>query len=194
MHWHLVFVRHKGAQQVLVVGPWTAAGETSWGPDAEILWIKFKLGTFMPDLPVNKCRDAETPLPLGAFNSVWINGASWQFPDFENADLFVKKLVREDALVHDPLVTTTLHDDDVVPDVAPRTLRHRFLRATGLTYSHVRQAERARRAVTLLEQGVSILDTVFEAGYYDQPHLTRSLQRFFGSTPAQLAGTSGDPR
>ena len=36
----------------------------SWGNDAEILWIKFKLGTFMPDLPARNFMDVETALPL----------------------------------------------------------------------------------------------------------------------------------
>ena len=34
--------------------------------------------------------------------------------------------------------------------------------------------------------GVSILDTAYEAGYFDQPHLTRSLKQFIGRTPAQI--------
>jgi methylphosphotriester-DNA--protein-cysteine methyltransferase len=55
-----------------------------------------------------------------------------------------------------------------------------------LTQLHIYQAERARRAEALLRQGVSILDTVFEAGYYDQPHLTRSLKQFIGHTPGQI--------
>ncbi len=33
---------------------------------------------------------------------------------------------------------------------------------------------------------MSILDTVERAGYFDQPHLTRSLKRFIGQTPAQI--------
>ncbi len=45
---------------------------------------------------------------------------------------------------------------------------------------------RARHARTLLQQGISILDTVEQAGYADQPHLTRSLKRFMGQTPAQI--------
>jgi methylphosphotriester-DNA--protein-cysteine methyltransferase len=71
-------------------------------------------------------------------------------------------------------------------DMSPRTLRHRFLRVTGLTQGTIRQIERAYHAVTLLEQGVSILDTVQQAGYSDQPHLTRSLKHFMGQTPAQV--------
>jgi AraC-like DNA-binding protein len=37
-----------------------------------------------------------------------------------------------------------------------------------------------------LKQGISILSAVYEAGYYDQAHLTRSLKRFIGQTPAQI--------
>jgi hypothetical protein len=37
-----------------------------------------------------------------------------------------------------------------------------------------------------LTQGVSILDTVHEAGYFDQAHLTRSLRHFIGQTPARI--------
>ena len=48
------------------------------------------------------------------------------------------------------------------------------------------QIERARYATCLLQEGVSILDTVEQAGYFDQPHLTRALKRYIGQTPAQI--------
>jgi methylphosphotriester-DNA--protein-cysteine methyltransferase len=67
-----------------------------------------------------------------------------------------------------------------------RTAQRRFLQATGVTHSAVRQIERARHATNLLKQGVSILDAVHDAGYYDQAHLTRSLKRLIGQTPAQV--------
>jgi methylphosphotriester-DNA--protein-cysteine methyltransferase len=56
----------------------------------------------------------------------------------------------------------------------------------------VRQIERARYATTLLRQGLSILDVVYEAGYYDQPHLTRALKHFIGLTPAHILDRSRD--
>jgi methylphosphotriester-DNA--protein-cysteine methyltransferase len=92
--------------------------------------------------------------------------------------------VREEVLVRDPVVEAALQGQ--LPEMPSRTVRHRFLRATGLTQLHIYQAERAQRAEALLKQGISILDTVFEAGYYDQPHLTRSLKQFIGHTPGQL--------
>jgi hypothetical protein len=184
IHWHLVFVRLNGSLRPLVVGPWTTAGVASWGEGAEILWIKFKLGAFMPHLPFRVLLDKETILPEAARrHSFWLNSSAWQFPDYENVETFVDRLVRDEVLVRDPVVNTALQGQ--LQDTPSRTVRHRFLRATGLTQSHIHQFERAKRAAALLEQGVSILDTVHEAGYFDQPHLTRAIKLFIGKTPGQ---------
>jgi methylphosphotriester-DNA--protein-cysteine methyltransferase len=83
--------------------------------------------------------------------------------------------VRQGLLVHDPIVDTVLQGE--VSDLSARSTQRRFLRATGLTHTIVRQIERARYATMLLKLGTSILDTVFEAGYFDQPHLTRSVKQ-----------------
>ena len=183
-HWHMVLVRLNGNVQLLVVGPLTTAGVLPYTEGAEILWIKFKLGTFMPHLPTRDFLDVETILPGAASNSFWLKGSAWQFPDNNNAETFIDRLVRDDVLVCDPVVNATLQDH--LPEMPSRTVRHRFLRATGLTQSHIRQMKRAQQAEALLQQGVSILDTVYEVGYFDQPHLTRSLKRWIGHTPAQI--------
>ncbi|MBI1256452.1 MAG: helix-turn-helix domain-containing protein [Chloroflexi bacterium] len=185
VHWHMVFVRTRGQFHPLVVGPLTTAGIASWGDEAEILWIKFKLGTFMPHLPAKNFLDVETRLPEAAGQTFWLKGAAWELPTFENADTFVTRLVRENVLERDPVVKAALHDQLKPEAIAARTVRHRFLRSTGLTQAHIRQFERAQQAAALLEQGVSILDTVYELGYFDQPHLTKALKRFLGKTPAQ---------
>jgi len=184
VHWHMVLARHSGDTRLLVVGPWTTAGATFYTEGAELLWIKFKLGAFMPHLPTRGFLDLETILPGAASQSFWLKGAAWQFPDYENVETFVKRLVQEEILVRDPIILAALQDQP--QEMSARTLRHRFLQATGLTQSHIRQFERAQRAAALLREGVSILDTVEAVGYYDQPHLTRSLKQFIGHTPAQL--------
>lgn len=186
VHWHMVFVREQGRAHPLVVGPLKTSGVASWQKGAEILWIKFKLGTFMPYLPVRQWLDSETALPKASSQSFWLNGCSWQFPDFENVETFVKRLVREEVLLRDPIVKAVLQG--YPQEVAPRTVRHRFLQATGLTQNHIQQFQRAQQATILLQQGFSILDTVYELGYFDQPHLTRSLRRFMGTTPGQAVG------
>lgn len=184
INWHMVFVKHSRYTQLLLVGPLTMSGVASWKAGAEIVWIKFKLGTFMPRLPVRSYLDSETPLPGASTTSCWLDTSVWQFPDYENADTFVERLIRRDVLAHDPLVPAVLEGQ--THDMPARTLRHRFLRATGLTQGHIRQYERAQQATALLRQGASIADTMFEAGYFDQPHLTRSLKHWVGYTPAQI--------
>ena len=188
IHWHMVFVKHPGGVRPLVVGPLTSSGIASWGEGAEILWIKFKLGMFLPHLPTKKYLDSEQALPDASSDRFWWRGAALQLPTFENVEAFVNRLVHEEDLVHDPVVTAVQRDQPI--GMSPRTVRHRFLQATGQTQSHIRQYERAIKAASLLRHGVSIADTVFEAGYFDQPHLTRSLKQFVGYTPAQLSRES----
>lgn len=188
IHWHMVFVKHPSGTLALAVGPLTTSGITSWGEGGEILWIKFKLGVFMPHLPMKHYLNAEQTLPDASRDRFWLKGAARQIPDFENVESFIDRLVREEELVHDPAVSAALQVGPLeMPD---RTLRHRFLQATGQTQKHIRQYERAIKAASLLRHGVSILDTVFETGYFDQPHLTRSLRQFIGYTPAQILSKS----
>jgi len=184
IHWHMVFVSHPGGSLPIVVGPLTSSGMASWGEGAEILWIKFKLGVFLPHLPAKDYLNEEQVLPEASSERFWWKGSARQFPNFENVETFIERLVRENDLVRDPVVDAALQDQQL--ELSPRTLRHRFLQATGQTQSHIRQYERAIKAASLLRHGVSILDTVFEAGYFDQPHLTRSLKQFVGHTPAQI--------
>jgi hypothetical protein len=169
---------------VVFVGPWTTAGNTYYTEGAEILWVKFRLGAFMPHLPARRFLDVEMILPEAARRSFWLKGSAMQFPDYENAETFVSRLVHDGVLVRDPLVNAVLQDRP--QDLSPRTVRHRFLRATGLNQSHIRQVERAQHAAELLRRGVSIPDAVYEVGYFDHPHLTRSLKQWVGHTPAQI--------
>lgn len=189
-HWHMVLVNHNGNTQLRVVGPLTASGPLPYIEGIELLWIKLKLGTFMPHLPTTDFRDMETVLPDATRQSFWLKGSAWQFPTYENADTFVARLVREEILVCDPIVAAALNGE--AEDIASRTLRYRFVRATGLTRSHIRQVERAQRAEMLLRHGTPTLDCVAELGYYDQPHLTRSLKQFIGHTPSQIARLGED--
>lgn len=184
-HWHLVFVTQGRKRQVFLTGPLRTAGQAAWGADAEILWLKFALGSYMPHLPFKHLMDQQTPLPEAASRSVWLKGMATAWPTYDTAEMFVQRLVREDVLRRDPLIAAALADH--APLVPERTLRHRFLHATGLTQGKVRQMARAQHAVDLLARGTSILDTVHEAGYFDQPHLARSLRQYIGRTPAQIA-------
>ena len=186
----LVVTRQPGKMTLTVRGPETKATSLVEYPvDGEWVGILCKLGTFLPHLPAGELVDTTITLPEATAHSFWLNGAAWQFPDYENADTFVDRLVREGLLLHEPIVDAALQGH--LPDVSLRCVQRRFLRAAGVTHSAARQIERARYATTLLRQGVTLVDTVYLAGYFDQPHLCRSLKHFIGETPARVSDKSG---
>jgi AraC-like DNA-binding protein len=183
----IVLTRYKGKTTLTVRGPETKATFLDYqSVGAEYLGITFKLGAFMPHLLPKNLRDwRNVDLPQANSQSFWLQGSAWQFPTYENVDTFIARLVHDGLLVTDPLIDTLLQGHSQALSI--RAVQYRFLNATGLTNRTIQQITRAQQAYSLLEQGVSILDTVFEAGYADQPHLTRALKRFFGQTPAQVA-------
>jgi AraC-like DNA-binding protein len=185
----MIVTKQQDAISFSVRGPETKASPAPIPKDAEILGITFKLGTFMPYLPASELVDRGINLPEAATQSFWLHGSTWQFPNFDNADTFVERLVRQGLLAHEPIVEAALQGQ--LKELSLRSVQRRFLRATGLTHSAIYQIERARTAMTLLQQGVSILDTVEQAGYYDQPHMTRSLRRLIGQTPAEIVRGNG---
>jgi AraC-like DNA-binding protein len=185
-HWEIVVTSQLGKRYITVRGPETRATLARSPGDAEFFGIVFKLGTYMPHFPLEERRDRnDLTLPRATGDSFWLNGAVWQLPDYENADTFVARLVHEGLLVREPVVEAAL--EGRLDGLSLRTVQRRFLHATGLTLSAVRKIERARQAASLLEQGLPILDIVYEAGYFDQPHLTKSLKHLVGQTPAQIA-------
>ncbi len=183
---YAIVVTKSGDKTILTVrGPETGATLATGHAGAEFLGIQFKAGAFMPNLPPKMIMDRhDLDLPEASDKSFRLNSATWQFPDFENADTFVDWLVRDGLLVYDPVVAAVLRGQPA--GLSLRTAQRRFLQATGLTHNTLYQIERARYATTLLKQGLPILDTVDQAGYFDQSHLTRSLKHFIGLTPAQI--------
>src|SRR5262249_22172806 len=152
--------------------------------EGEWFAIRFKLGTFMPLLRPGDLRDRKTvTLPDASGRSFWLNGSLWEYPNFENAETFVNRLVPTGLISRNHSILEFLHDER--QERSLRTVQRHVLQATGLTHGAIRQIERARYATNLLKQGAAIVDAVHKAGYYDQAHLTRSLKRFVGQTPAQ---------
>jgi hypothetical protein len=190
VRWNLLFVKQNGQVRVSAEGATNHHVPKTQTEGAEFLVIKFRLGVYMPYLPPEGLLNGDAVLPQAAGRNFWLNGSAWQLPDFENIEAFVNRMVRQDALIVDPVVSAVLQHQLQSPDVSPRTVRRRFIRAIGLTYNGIQQIERAQQAAALLEQGVPILDVAYQLGYADQPHLTRSLRRFYGQTPSQIMRVS----
>lgn len=184
--WQIVFVQSAGASNSVVArGAETLATRSGIPRDAEIFGIEFELGSFLTEFPLGSIVDNAQSLCTDLHNSFWLNGTRFETPAFENVEAFVERLVRSGGLVRDPVVEQILNRRPV--SLSDRSIQRRFMRATGLTYATLRQIERACRASALLRNGTSILDVVDGQGYSDQAHLTRSLKRYFGTTPGHIS-------
>ncbi len=184
-HWEMVVTRHRGVTTLTVRGPETKATAIDCPGEAEWLGIRFKVGTFMLELPVVNLLDGkDVNLPRVTSHSFWLTGSAWEFPDFENAETFVARLMKGGVIARDSAVEAALQGEHQA--LSLRSVQRHFLQATGMTHNRFRQIERARYATNLLKQGVSILDTVYEVGFFDQAHLTRTLKRLIGQTPAKI--------
>lgn len=185
-HWEMVVSRVEGQISLTVRGPETVASTVALPAHGEWFAIRFRLGTCMPALLPGRLRDCNAvTLPPAGRRSFWLNGSAMDYPTFENAEVFVNRLVRAGTIATDPLVMRALRGAPVAGSV--RTLERRFRQVTGLTHGAVRQIERARTATLLLRRGVALMDVAHATGYYDQAHLIRSLRRFVGQTPTEIA-------
>ena len=182
--WEMVVTRQHDRSALTVRGPETSASPAPIPEDAAFVGITFRLGAVLHHLPPSLLVNGAVTLPDATRGSFWLAGGAWPFPDYDTADAFVARLIREGLLVQDPLVASALAGH--ATDLSPRSVQRRIVRATGLTQQTIRQIKRAHAAAALLAQGVAILDVVDQLGYADQAHLSRALRRFIGDTPARL--------
>lgn len=182
--WELVFWRADGVVGAAVRGPETRASKAIVTGDSESFGIAFTHGTSMTHLPVDSLVDQELEIPRTSANSFVLRGEEWRVPAMDDAETLVQKLVRAGVIVRDPLVDEVVWGG--IARVGSRSVQRRVAAATGLTRSSIRQIERARHAAALIGEGASGLEVVHRLGYYDQPHMARSLQRLIGRTATQL--------
>src|SRR4051812_36637912 len=148
VHWELVFWWQGGVASAAVLGPETKAGPAPVPEEAEFFGISFAHGTAMPHLTPDGLVDGGVVLPQATDGSFWLKGSAWRPPGFDDAELFVRRLVREGVLARDPVATAALSERE--PAVSERTVQRRVVTTTGLTRGAIRRIERARQAAVLI--------------------------------------------
>ena len=188
-HWEMVFTKQKGKFTLSIRGPETKASPAPIPTGhVEYFGIIFKCDVFMHYLHKKTLVNDAVHLPETIKNSFWLQGETWEFPNFENADTFVSRLTRNEMLLQDNVVKDVLLGR--TRELSLRSVQRRFLHVTGLAYKTIQQIERARQALIMLQSGTPILETATQAGYFDQSHLTRSLKLFSGQTPIDIVKSS----
>jgi hypothetical protein len=181
----LVFTRLPGFSAVTLRGPVSRGGLVECPPNGEWLAVRFRLGTYLPQFPTAALIDHQNvDLPMLSHDRFWLSGRAWEIPRYDNAEHFVARLVQAGIIARSDAADAAIEGDS--GRMGRRSVQRHFRRVTGMTYSSYRQIERARHAAALLVGGSSVLDATFDAGYFDQAHLTRSVRQLIGTTPARL--------
>jgi len=143
---------------------------------------------FAPRAPGAMMLNRVLVRPLVTARSFAIDGEALEIPTFENADGLVYRLARRGLLLRDELVENATSGQPRA--ISQRSIQRHILMATGMTPKQFEQIQRACRAVDLLRSGMVPAAVALEAGYSDQPHLTRALKSIMGRTPAAILRAS----
>ncbi|MFC6329583.1 helix-turn-helix transcriptional regulator, partial [Alloalcanivorax gelatiniphagus] len=65
--------------------------------------------------------------------------------------------------------------------------RHLFREELGVNLKRFQLHLKCQRALTLWRDGMSLTDLALAAGFYDQPHLNRTLRAMFDTLPSRYA-------
>lgn len=102
-HWHMLVIKHSSSPtKVIVRGPESKASIVDIPQAAEFIGIEFKLGTFMPALPISALVDDAKELDAVSNSHINLAKSNWEMPTFETAADFVAHLARDEVLVRDP--------------------------------------------------------------------------------------------
>jgi AraC-like DNA-binding protein len=179
-HCDFVFWEGRDGVHAGIQGPESRASQAPVPADAEFIGIRLALGTILPARPASTLVDrfVEFPVESGWFH---LGGDRIRMPRFDDAEEFIALLVCRDLLL------PQLVRDGALTD---RTRQRQYLAAVGLPRRTVLQIERANDAAVRLRQGQPPAAVAQESGYFDQPHLARSLRRFIGPSATELAKDS----
>ena len=171
---------------VTLRGPSTYGEAIECPPNGEWVTIRFGLGTHFPRLPTGGLIDRHgLNLPVVGRSHFWFSDLKWEIPTFANAEHFVDRLAMAGVIAREHSVGAAVEGDAAW--MSKRSVQRRFVKTMGMTLGGFQQIRRARHAASLLADGYGLLDASFQAGYYDQAHMTKAMKRLIGTTPARLA-------
>ena len=188
----LIWSAGRGA---FVAGPDTAPNPVESAPGAVLLGIRFRPGAGGPalGLPLSELRDRRVDLAeLAPALARELHGEL----DPREAALRLQRAARELAAAPgDPVVAEAvarLADPAARVEVlaaavglSERQLRRRFHAAAGYGPKTLQRVLRFRRFLAGPREDLA--RAALEAGYADQPHLTREVTRLAGTSPGRLA-------
>ena len=183
--WDLIaVVKADGTRMVFITGQATKAERLNYKAGEESVVIQFAAGAYLLDFKGAPFTDSFIMLPLPDDTHFELAGQVFSWPTFENAEELIADMVQRGVLANDVLVDGMLHG---TPKAASkRSVERHFKTTTGLSPKKLADIRRAQEAVRMLKTGKDPSAAAAEAGYYDQPHLSKSLKRLMDSLPSDV--------
>jgi len=99
-HLEMVVSRVRGKVFLTLRGPETRATEADCPADGEWVGIRFTLGTYLPKHPTGRLIDRQDEQMPDRGGRFWLDNDTWEYPTFENAETFVRRLARRGVIAH----------------------------------------------------------------------------------------------
>lgn len=187
--WDLIFITSGNRTKVILSSPTSRPTQVAYQAGNKNFGIRFHPSTFMSHV--------STPDTINKLYSSYVTddifflfGNKWPLPTYETVEDFIKGLEKAQLLGQDDIVRMIL--DGETPTITKRSVQRHFKRSTGLSkqyHSSIKQAEQALRLLETTQ--MPIIEIAHLVEYADQAHMTRSLKRFIGLTPAEIIRPKG---
>lgn len=187
-NWDIIITKGPHFVSVSVNGIGKEAVSVPYVAGIESIGIALKPGVFLRDHKGKDIVDSQHVLVEGDVSFVDIGSFRFSIPNFDSAEAFIIELAASGVLLTDEIVASLKSQNTKL--ASKRTMRRHVSETTGLTPHFLNQIERAKYAANLLQQGTSIAQVALDAGYSDQSHMTKSVKKIMGVTPAQLLAES----
>ena len=204
----VVFINNEAP---LLVGPWQESFITNFPPGTKILGVRFHPGRAAPLLKLPATDLLNLCLPL---QDVSGRSLSKLFASVLDQPSLRGRRVALEAVMAGWLLPSAPADSDGALEsamrwlarrpgepidrlcqemaISPRQLHRRFLAAVGLGPKLFQSVMRFQRLLDLAcssPSGFGLAGLAADAGYADQPHMTREVRRFSGKPPGVLLGS-----
>lgn len=183
--WDLIVgADQKGKKSMMLTGQATEPAYIPYQANTSAVVISFAPGVFLPSMTAQLLVDRAIMLPTVDDDHFQLADHTFAFPAFDNAEELVEQMITAGILQHDALVTS--HTTAQPKAASKRAVQRHFVQTTGLTPHQLKQIQRAQEAVRLLKDGKKPSDAAADAGYTDQPHLSKSLKKIMHRKPSDV--------
>lgn len=171
----------KGSKTLLVLFTEVGASVFFKIPLQELFGIQTSLDNLIPKAIISelglRIYEAENHVMRISIVETFLLGILANQEVDKTVQFAVRKIRESNGMVNIRDLASSLH-------MSLDPFEKRFGRITGATPKHLSSLVRLRHTVRMVPAAPSMMDVVYEGGYYDQSHMIRFFKRFTGQTPS----------